>query len=108
MWDQKHWKWKYPYRIAELVLILVFLALNLLFPALEFHWKLLAALAAGAVTAIAGYVWRKKHPEPEEENKDEDNSNNSNTSPADTTQEEPLVPVRPAATKHAKHTDVER
>ena len=43
-----------------------------------------------------------------EENKDEDNSNNSNTSPADTTQEEPLVPVRPAATKHAKHTDVER
>ena len=71
MWDQKHWKWKYPHRIAELVLILVFLAMNLLFPALAFRWKLLAALAAGAVTAAVAYVWRKKHPEPEEENKDE-------------------------------------
>ena len=52
MWDQKHWKWKYPHRIAELVLILVFLAMNLLFPALAFRWKLLAALAAGAVLTI--------------------------------------------------------
>ena len=67
MWDQKHWKWKYPHRIAELVLILVFIAMTLLFPALEFHWKLLAALAAGAVTAAVAYVIRKNRP-PEPEN----------------------------------------
>lgn len=73
MWDQKHRRWNYPHRTAELVLILVFIAMNLLFPALDFRWKLLAALAAGAVTAALACVWRKKHPEPEgEENENED------------------------------------
>ena len=73
MWDQKHWKWKYPHWIAELVLVLVFVAMSLLFPALELRWKLLAAILAAAVTAVVLFVWRKRHPEPEEEDGDEPN-----------------------------------
>jgi hypothetical protein len=38
---------------------------------------------------------------PEEEQED---SGNAGTSPADTTQQEPQAPMRPAARKHAKST----
>ena len=56
----------------SLLLVLVFLALNFLFPALELRWKLLAAVAAAAVTALVLYVWRKQHPPETEEEDPED------------------------------------
>lgn len=72
MWDQKHWKWKYPYWIADVLLVLVFLVMNWLFPALELRWKLLAAVAAAAVAGVVIYLVNKNRPpEPEEENEED-------------------------------------
>ena len=69
MWEQHEMRWGRANWITGVVMLLAYLLVSLLAPAMSARVKLLIALAAGLVSSVVIYHVKKKKQEEEEDNK---------------------------------------